>query len=260
MIPASPSSGQWQNGWNGSRLAQPTGRHVPLPAGRYTDSRRAFASAIGRGGGDMAGPAAESARIRGCCNVYYALDIGFAVDLKHCASLIHEARQGGGFGDHSRMPSYLGPRPTPVRVSQAIEPVQGSSFRSEDRVTLTIYDFGAVSVQYRVPFEDTLERIAALSSELYDNKQFAADAKGPGRIAPGGDWSGGAEAEGPRGDRGLSGVRHSHAGGRRWADRPLPGGQRANAGADLSSNTAPLSADNSSGKTCRAGSPITPTT
>ena len=33
--------------------------------------------------------------VRGCCHVYCALDIGFSVDLKRCASLIQEAREGG---------------------------------------------------------------------------------------------------------------------------------------------------------------------
>jgi hypothetical protein len=39
------------------------------------------------------------------------------------------------------------------------------------------YDFGAVSVEYRVPFEGTLDRVALLSSELYDNPQFVVDAR-----------------------------------------------------------------------------------
>ena len=32
-------------------------------------------------------------------------------------------------------------------------------------------------MEYRVPFEGTLAQLAALSSELYDNPQFAADAR-----------------------------------------------------------------------------------
>ena len=40
--------------------------------------------------------------VRGCCHVYYALDIGFSVDLKRCAGLIREAREGGGFQHHAQ--------------------------------------------------------------------------------------------------------------------------------------------------------------
>ena len=60
---------------------------------------------------------------------------------------------------------------------RTIEPIQGRTFLTEDTVTITIYDFGAVSVEYRVPFEGTFEHLAALSSELYDNQQFAIDAR-----------------------------------------------------------------------------------
>ena len=35
--------------------------------------------------------------VRGCCHVYYALDIGFSVDLKRCTGLIEEAREGAAF-------------------------------------------------------------------------------------------------------------------------------------------------------------------
>ena len=45
--------------------------------------------------------------VRGCCHAYYALDIGFSVDLKRCAGLIQEAREGCGFEHHARTPAYL---------------------------------------------------------------------------------------------------------------------------------------------------------
>jgi hypothetical protein len=116
--------------------------------------------------------------IRGCCHAYYALDIGFAVDLKRCVSLIREAREGCGFHHHARRPTYLDLRPAPVHISQTMEPIRGPTFLTEDTVTMTIYDFGAVSIEYRVPFEGTFDHVAVLSSELCDfYPQFAADAR-----------------------------------------------------------------------------------
>jgi hypothetical protein len=109
--------------------------------------------------------------------VYYALDIGFSVDLKRCTALLSEAREGEGFQHHARTPASVDLQPSPVLISQTMQPIQGRTFLAEDRVTLTIYDFGAVSVQYRIPFEGTLEKLAELSSELYDDKRLAADAQ-----------------------------------------------------------------------------------
>ena len=133
----------------------------------------------------MISPEAAEFIVRGCCHVYYALDIGFSVDLKGCAGLIQAARDGGGIQRHARTPAYLNLRPAPIHISQTIEPIRGPSFVTEKSVTITIYDFGAVSVEYRVPFEGTFEQVAMLSSELYDNQQFAADARaGPSRCWP----------------------------------------------------------------------------
>jgi hypothetical protein len=119
----------------------------------------------------------ESATFSGCCHLYYALDVGFAVDLKRCATLLQEAFQVGGFRHHARNPQYLNLRPLPVFVSQTLAPIEGQHFRSDGLVGLKVYDFGAVSVEYRIPFEGTLQQLAALSSEIYDNRQFADDAR-----------------------------------------------------------------------------------
>ena len=115
--------------------------------------------------------------VRGCCHVYCALDIGFSVDLRQCAGLIQETDLGGGAQRHTHGPAYLNLQPAPIRIHRTIEPIRGSTFLSGPQVTITVYDFGAVSVEYRVPFEGTFERVAALSSELYDHRQFAADAR-----------------------------------------------------------------------------------
>ena len=68
--------------------------------------------------GERAMTSAETAGlvVRGCCHVYYALDIGFSVDLKRCAGLIQEAREGSGFQHHARTPPYLNLRPAPVHI------------------------------------------------------------------------------------------------------------------------------------------------
>jgi hypothetical protein len=119
----------------------------------------------------------SGAVVRGCCHVYYALDIGFSVDLKRCAGLIQEAREGCGFEHHARTPATLNLRPAPVHISQTMEPIRGQTFLTEDVVAIKIYDFGAVSVEYRVPFQRPLDQVPLLSSELYDNPRFLADAR-----------------------------------------------------------------------------------
>lgn len=126
----------------------------------------------------MLSQTAHREALSGHCHMYQALDIGFSVDLRHCASLIGEAREAGDFHHDTRTPPGLHLHPLPIHIRQAMQPVEGSTFRTEDTVTITIYDFGAVSVEYRIPFQGTLDELAAISSELYDSKQFAVDARG----------------------------------------------------------------------------------
>lgn len=115
--------------------------------------------------------------VRGCCHVYCALDIGFSVDLKQCARVLHEACEEGEVQRHAPGPAFLNLLPAPVRLVRPGTPISGSLYCAEDRVAITIYDFGAVSVEYRVPFAGTLEHLVALSSELYDTQRFASDAR-----------------------------------------------------------------------------------
>lgn len=105
------------------------------------------------------------------------MDIGFAVDLKGAAGLLREAREGCAFRPDPRTPLYLNLQPPPVHMAQAMEPLRGQTFITEDRVTLTLYDFGAVSMDYRIPFEGTLRELVAASSELYDTAPFAVDSR-----------------------------------------------------------------------------------
>lgn len=115
--------------------------------------------------------------VSGCCHVYYALDIGFSVDLKRSAGLIQEAREDCPFRSGARAPAYLNLQPLPIHFTQAMEPIRGQTFATEGQLTIKIYDFGAVSMDYRVPFECPLGQLVELSSELYDNQLFAADAQ-----------------------------------------------------------------------------------
>jgi hypothetical protein len=55
--------------------------------------------------------------------------------------------------------------------------VGAGSFASEAQVDVTIFDFGGLSVEYRIPFEHPLEDLARLSSALYDHADLLAAAR-----------------------------------------------------------------------------------
>ena len=48
-------------------------------------------------------------------------------------------------------------------------PIGAGRFASEASAEVTIFDFGALSVDHRIPFADELPELARLSSALYDH-------------------------------------------------------------------------------------------
>src|SRR5262249_40884976 len=79
------------------------------------------------------------------------------------------------FRHRRRAPRYFEYRPAPLRIIQSTEASQISQDLKADRqVELVVYDFGAVSVLYRVNL-DTTSDLLALSQELYENRDLLDD-------------------------------------------------------------------------------------
>jgi hypothetical protein len=86
---------------------------------------------------------------RGACHSIFVYDIAFAIDLNHAERLITSAIRDS-IRHKRRAPQYFEYTPAPLRITQGIEPVQIESFATEPQVQLVVYDFGAVSVFYRI--------------------------------------------------------------------------------------------------------------
>jgi hypothetical protein len=68
-------------------------------------------------------------------------------------------------------------RPAPLRVTQEAGNAIADGLAMGANVDLTLYDFGAISVSYRAPFETSLERLIELSIALRASQPLAADAR-----------------------------------------------------------------------------------
>jgi hypothetical protein len=111
-------------------------------------------------------------RALGHCHVYFAFLAAQRVDLDH-AQAIARARptERARFQRDRRTPAYLDIDPPPLQITLPCEPVPVGvgRFASEGQADITIFDFGAFSVDFRVPFDATLGELNALSSALYDH-------------------------------------------------------------------------------------------
>jgi hypothetical protein len=108
----------------------------------------------------------------GHCHVYFAFLAASRIDLERAQAIVRtRPTERSRFQRDRRAPAYLDFDPPPLQITLPCEPVPvgAGRFATEAQVEVTIFDFGAFSVDYRIPFEHAFEDLARLSSALYDH-------------------------------------------------------------------------------------------
>jgi hypothetical protein len=120
-------------------------------------------------------------RIRGVCHVYFAVDIGFAIDLVHSDRLLASSQTPQQFKKPRRatQPEQLQRRA--LRAAQSGTCVAIGAFATEPTVELTLWEFGAVTVAYRIPLEAELSELVQLSDSLWGNALLLDDVRNRGQ-------------------------------------------------------------------------------
>jgi len=110
-------------------------------------------------------------RARGHCHVYFAFLAASQVDLERAQAISRRPTERPRFQRERRTPAYLDFDPPPLQVTLPCEPVPVGvgRFATEARADVTIFDFGAFSVDFRVPFDAELAELNELSFALYDH-------------------------------------------------------------------------------------------
>jgi hypothetical protein len=123
---------------------------------------------------------ATSVEIRKCsCRVLYAYDIGRATNLSKCLDRVSDL--GGKTtlsNTNRRAPKYFGFDPQPLSIIQEVEEMPRiGGFDVSRAVTITLYDFGAISISYEIPLAGTLENLRDLSIQINANNALPADSR-----------------------------------------------------------------------------------
>jgi hypothetical protein len=114
---------------------------------------------------------------RGACHSIFVYDIAFSIDLNEAARKIHSATRET-IRRKRPTPQYFEYSPPPLRMSQTSEPVRiEEGFATEPQVELVLYDFGAVTVIYRIQLACDQVPLLRLSEKLYENQQLLADSR-----------------------------------------------------------------------------------
>lgn len=133
---------------------------------------------------DSASPATPGSPrlLRGTCTAFFAFDVGFAIDLDQAQSLL-AGREGapqphrGELKRTGRAPLYFAYQPPPLRVTRSAQPRAVGPASCEAVVQASLWDFGVISVAYRIPLPDQLAGVVTLADALYEHPQLAADAR-----------------------------------------------------------------------------------
>jgi hypothetical protein len=108
----------------------------------------------------------------------FGYDIAFSIDLNEAERRVTSSRQRETIKHRRRAPRYFEYHPAPLRITQdaASIPV-GESFSADKQVELVVYDFGAVSVIYRIPIQGDISKLLELSECLYENEPLLSDSR-----------------------------------------------------------------------------------
>jgi hypothetical protein len=107
---------------------------------------------------------------RGTCFVMFAYDVGWSIDLNKADQHIREVKERSRMKRQRRAPNYFDYHPAPLRLTQEGPPLVLGEFSTHQNVEVVLFDFGAVSVTYRISLEGRFEGLLDLSEVLYENK------------------------------------------------------------------------------------------
>jgi hypothetical protein len=120
---------------------------------------------------------AELYMAAGTCYAVFAYDVGLSIALEECERRITALTQRATIRHKHRAPDYFEYRPAPLRVSQDVEPLLVGGYRTHTSVDTVLYDFGAVSITYRIPLQGAFSTLLALGDDLYDNALLLQDSR-----------------------------------------------------------------------------------
>ncbi len=121
--------------------------------------------------------ASAVSRTGGTCYLLFAYDVGWSIDLSAAEKSISAFKERSSIKHRPRAPQYLQFQPPPLRVLEEAPPLSIGGRTTDGVVELLLYDFGALSVSYRVPFEGELATLHDLSEEVYENPALLSESR-----------------------------------------------------------------------------------
>jgi hypothetical protein len=115
-------------------------------------------------------------RIAGECRVMFAFEVGFAIDLARAtARMPAGAREA--LPSSRRLPADCDFTHTPLRVAVSRRSVPIAAWNTAADAEATIYEFGAISIAFRIPLAGPIPSLRGLAPALWNNAALATEAR-----------------------------------------------------------------------------------
>lgn len=102
--------------------------------------------------------------VRGTLHLFLAFDVAQSIDLDKAAELVRSGATRGRLEHSRRAPSSMTYQPAPLCIRMQGEPRPVGAWQTDGAVDVTLFDFGAASVEVRVPFESEMVALVDLAS------------------------------------------------------------------------------------------------
>lgn len=112
----------------------------------------------------------------GECRAFFAFEAAFAIDLARSAARF-PASAREALPQSRRVPADADFSQKPLRIVVERAPIALGAWRTEAAVEVTLYDFGAMSVSFRIPIEGSPKALRALAATLWNNHALASAAR-----------------------------------------------------------------------------------
>ena len=114
---------------------------------------------------------------QGTCYALFAYDIGLAINLDEAERHVTAIKERGRIRHKARAPQCFDYRPAPLRLMQDGQALEFGAYHSQAAVEVMLYDFGAVTVIYRIPLDGPFEGLLGLSETLYENDTLRTESR-----------------------------------------------------------------------------------
>ncbi|OQW50567.1 MAG: hypothetical protein A4S09_01890 [Proteobacteria bacterium SG_bin7] len=109
---------------------------------------------------------------KGVAYLYFAYDVGFSIDLNLAQKKIAQITERARIRQNKRSPWYFEFEPAPLKINHSFPELEIGGFKTLPEAEATIFDFGAISISIKMPYNGNLETLVDMSYALYEDEQI----------------------------------------------------------------------------------------